>query len=142
MENSGQPANKPNVTAQLLERIKNMSLDQQSQLLKELDKREKRESRQNHRKNFFMTVDYNVEDQYVRDFIEDMSNGGVFIKTSQTFSVGQKILMTFMSPDHLKPFKIGGEIVHFQKEGFGVKFKTESQVQEEAIKNLVNMIQN
>lgn len=143
MENSGQPTNKSNVTAQLLERIKNMSMDQQAQLLKELDKKKtKRELRQSHRKKIFMMVDYNVEGQYLRDFIEDMSNGGIFIKTSQTFSVGQTILMTFMSPDHLKPFKIGGEIVHFQNDGFGVKFKTESQVQEEAIKSLVNMIQD
>jgi Tfp pilus assembly protein PilZ len=71
-----------------------------------------------------------------------MSNSGVFIRTSQTFSSGQTILMTFMSPDHEKPFKINGEIARVFPSGIGVKFTIDSQVQEAAIKSLVNMIQD
>ena len=85
MENSDQPANGSNVTAQLIERIKNMSLKQQTQLLKELDEGKDREFRKHYRKDFFMTVDYTVEDQYFQDCIQDMSNSGVFIKTFQLF---------------------------------------------------------
>ncbi len=142
MEISGQLTKKSGVTAQLIERIKNMSLNQQVQLLKALEKSCKKELRQSYRKYFFMIIDYNVEGQYFRDFIQDINDGGVFIETYQTFSVGQTILMSFMSPEYLKPFKIGGEIVHVHPYGFGVKFKIESQVQKEAIKNLVNMIQD
>jgi len=142
MENSGQPAKKPNVTAQLIERIKNMSLERQSQLLKDLEEGQSREIRQHDRKACLLTVDYAVEGRYYRDFIQDMSNSGVFIRTSQTFSSGQTILMTFMSPDHEKPFKITGEIIRVFPSGFGVKFTIESQVQEAAIKSIVNMIQD
>ena len=85
MENSDQPANESNVSAQLIERIKNMSLKQQTQLLKELDKGKDREFRKHYRKDFFMTVEYTVEDQYFQDCIQGMSNSGVFIKTFQLF---------------------------------------------------------
>lgn len=142
MENSGQPAKKPNVTAQLIERIKNMPLERQSQLLKDLEEGQSREIRQHDRKACLLTVDYTVEDRYYRDFIQDMSNSGMFIRTSQTFSSGQTILMTFMSPDLEKPFKITGEIIRVLPSGIGVKFKIESQVQEAAIKSIVNMIQD
>ncbi|MBW2011491.1 MAG: PilZ domain-containing protein [Deltaproteobacteria bacterium] len=142
MEISGQLTKKSGVTAQLIERIKNMSLDQQVELLKALDKSSKEGLRQSYRKNFFMIIDYNVEGQYFRDFIQDINEGGLFIETYQKFSAGQSILMSFMSPEFVKPFKIGGEIVHVRPYGFGVKFKIENQVQEEAIKNLVNMIQD
>ena len=81
-------------------------------------------------------------DQYFRDFIQDMSDGGVFIKTSQKFSIGQTILMTFISPDNQKPFKINVKIVRVHTDGIGVTFKIESQVQEAALKSLVDMIQS
>lgn len=142
MEISSQLTKKSGVTARLIERIKNMSLDQQVQLLKELDKGSKEGLRQSYRKYFFMIIDYNVEGQYFRDFIQDISEGGLFIETYQTFSVGQSILMSFMSPEFMKPFKISGEIVHVHPYGFGVEFKIENQVQKEAIKSLVNMIQD
>ena len=77
-----------------------------------------------------------------QDFFQDMSNSGVFIKTSQSFSEGQRILMTFMSPDNQQPFKINGEIVRVMPDGVGVKFKMESQVQEEVLKSLVDLIKN
>ncbi len=142
MENSGQAAKEFDITDQLIERIKNMSLEQQAKLLKELDEGTNRELRQHDRKTFLMTVDYTVADRYYRDFIQDMSYSGVFIKTSQTFSLGQTVSMSFMSPDHQKPFKIMGEIVRVTSDGIGVKFKIESQVQEAVIITLVKMIQN
>jgi hypothetical protein len=45
-----------------------------------------------------------------------------------------------MSRDYQKPFKINGEIVRVSPDGIGVKFKIESQVQEEAIKSLIDII--
>ena len=97
--------------------------------------------RNNDRKEFSMIVDYSVNDRYYRDFIQDISESGLFIKTPQTFSAGQKIKMTFMSPDYQKPFKIKGEIVRVHTAGVGVKFIIESQVQESALKSFVSNIQ-
>ncbi len=89
-----------------------------------------------------MTVDYVVKDRCYRDFIQDMSDSGVFIKTRQAFKPGQEILMTFMSPDLQKPFKIPGEIMRTLENGIGVKFNKESPVQAETIAALVSQIQS
>ena len=110
--------------------------------MKELEERQNKEQREYSRKDFLTTIDYTVGDRYYRDFIQDMSDSGVFIKTSQKLSIGQTILMTFMSPDNQKPFRINSEIIRTYEDGIGVTFKIESQVQEAALKSLVDMIQS
>lgn len=140
MEKQNQKMSESNVTDQLIARIKNMTLEKQALLLNDLDEGRDRKLRQHDRKTFFMIVDYIVGDRYFRDFIQDMSDTGVFIKTSQNIPLGKKILMTFMSPDNQKPFKIYGEVVRVTSEGIGIKFAFESQVQEAVIESLVEMI--
>ena len=130
------------VRAFIYETINRMSEKEIRQLLKELEGRQKTERRKYDRKDFLRIIDYTVGDQYYRDFIQDISVNGVLIKTSQKFSVGQTILMTFMSPDHQSPFKINGEIVRVMPNGIGVKFKIESQVQELVLKSFVDMIKS
>ena len=138
MENN--KLDKNEIRASIFEIVNRMSDDEMLALLKELKERQYRERRKYNRIDFFTIIDYSAGDQYYRDFIQDMSNSGVFIKTSQKFSVGQIIRMTFMSRDYQKPFKINGEIVRVSPDGIGVKFKIESQVQEEAIKSLIDII--
>jgi Tfp pilus assembly protein PilZ len=142
MEKQNQEVTKAGVTDQLIERIKSMTLEKQAQLLNELDEGRDRKLRQHDRKTFFMIVDYIVEDRYFRDFIQDMSDTGVFIKTAQKIPLETKILMTFMSPDNQQPFKIKGEVVRVTTEGVGIKFAFESQVQEAVINSLVKMIKS
>ena len=121
--------------------IDSMSDEKMRQLLKELEERQNKEKRKYSRKDFLTIIDYNVGDRHYRDFIRDISGSGIFIKTSQIFSVGQTILMTFMSPDNQKPFRINGEIIRTHEDGIGVTFKIESQVQELVLKSFVDMIQ-
>lgn len=130
------------VRAFIYQIINSMSEDQLRILLKELEEGQNRERRQHDRKDFFRIVDYNVEDRYFRDFIQNISEEGVFIQTFQTFSTGQTIQMTFMSPDDQKPFKINGEIIRVHTDGVGVKFKIKSQVQKSTLKSIVNRIQS
>jgi len=125
----------------IFEIINSMSDEEIRQHLKELEERQNKEQRKYSRKDFLTITDYNVGDRYYRDFIQDISASGVFIKTSQKFSAGQPILMTFVSPDNQKPFRINGEIIRTQEDGIGVKFKLKSQVQELVLKSFVDMIQ-
>lgn len=129
------------VHATILEKIKELSEDKLQQLLKYLDEEQIPEKRKYDRKDFNRIIDYTVDERYYRDFIRDISEGGLFIETSNDFSSGQRILMTFVSPDYQKPFKVHGEIIHTQTKGIGVKFKIESQVQESILKSYMNMIQ-
>jgi hypothetical protein len=141
MENNDNELGINEVRAFIFEIINSMSDEEMRQLLKELETRQNKEQRKYSRKDFLRIVDYTVGDKYYRDFIQDLSGSGVFIKTSQTFSEGQTILMTFMSPDNQSPFKILGEIIRIHTDGIGIKFKIESQVQELVLKSFVDMIQ-
>jgi len=129
------------ICALILKKISRMSNVEIRQFYQEFQEKQNGKPRRHDRKDFFMVVDYSVNEQYYRDFIQDISESGVFIKTSQTFSVGQSIQMTFMSPDYQKPFKIKGEIVRVHPDGVGVKFIIESQVQESALKHFTSKIQ-
>jgi Tfp pilus assembly protein PilZ len=122
--------------------IDTMPEDEMRQLAKYLKERKITDRRKSTRKDFFRIIDYAVGGRYYRDFIHDISENGIFIETSNEFSVGQKILMTFASPDHDKPFKIHGKIRHTHNDGIGVKFNIESQVQQLVLKNFVDMIQS
>jgi Tfp pilus assembly protein PilZ len=130
------------IRAYLFRLLNDMSDEEMRQFLKELEERQNEKQRKYSRKGFLTLIDYNVGDRSYKDFIQDISGSGVFIKTSQTFSVGQTISMTFMSPDNQKPFRINGEIIHIHEDGIGVKFKIESRVQEAVLKTLVDMIQS
>ena len=129
------------IRAEIFKQINHMSDAEIQQFYQEFRERQHSKPRRHDRKDFFMIVDYSVGDQYYRDFIQDMSESGVFIITSQTFSVGQKIHMTFMSPDSQKPFKIKGEIARVHTGGVGVKFTIDSQVQNSALKSFMSNIQ-
>ena len=138
MENNGLDRNE--IRASIFEMVNRMSDEEMLTLSKELKERRHKERRKYNRIDLFTIIDYSAGDQYYRDFIQDMSSSGVFIKSSHQFSVGQIVRMIFMSRDNQKPFKITGEIVRVSSDGIGVKFKIESQVQEESIKSLIGII--
>ena len=133
---------KDDIRALIYEIINTMSEEDMQLLLRDLEKGKIGERRQCERKDFLRVIDYKVGDNYYRDFIQNISETGLFIKPSKTFSVGQTVSMTFMSPDNQKPFKIDGEIIHINNDGVGVKFKIESQVQRMVLKSYIDMIQD
>ena len=141
MENRENELSKNEVRTLIFEIINRMSEAEMHQLLKDLEKGRIGERRQCDRKDFYRMVDYQVGDHYYRDFIQDISETGLFIKTFHTSSVGQKVSLTFMSPDNQKPFKMDSEIIHTNNDGVGVKFKIESQVQRMVLRSYIDMIQ-
>ncbi|MFC1857631.1 PilZ domain-containing protein [Thermodesulfobacteriota bacterium] len=98
-------------------------------------------NRQHERINLMEIVDYSIDEQYFRDFIQDMSESGLFIRSSHSFTVGKEILMTFILPEQERAIKINGEIVRSLPDGIGVKFKKESQVQADVIRAIIDRIQ-
>jgi Tfp pilus assembly protein PilZ len=127
------------IVPRLHDLIKKMSKEEQQALLGELEKRLFKKQRKHERKPFFTTLDYSTESRPYRDFIKDISVGGLFIETGTSFSVGEEISMTLLLPQYEKKIKIQGEIVRIEEQGIGVKFKT-SQVQKEIIKSFVDMV--
>jgi len=140
MDTFGKELNKPSVLGRLFELIRNMPGDEQLDLLKELEGRLFRDKRKHTRKHFFMAVDYSVEDRVYKDYIKDISAGGVFIETRTPFSIGQELSLSFPLPNYRKYIKTTGEVVRISPHGIGVKFMMVDQGQEAMIKSLLEMI--
>jgi uncharacterized protein (TIGR02266 family) len=133
-------SNESRITARLIELIKDMPEDEQRTLLNELEEKPF-EGRRNHvRKPFLMAVDYSTQDHVYKDFIQDISTGGVFIQTHMPFTVGQEVSLTFPLPNYQKHIKVTGEVVRSTTQGVGVKFKMAAQDQTAMITSLLESI--
>lgn len=85
-------------------------------------------------------IDYVVDDRLYSEFVEDVSEKGVFIRTMEPFAVGQEIVMTFLLTALERPFKVTGEIVRTMPEGIGVRFKRGTPFQEETYRLFIKKI--
>jgi len=132
--------NESKITTRLIELIKKIPEEEQRALLKELEERLFEGKRKHDRKPFLMAVDYSTQDHVYKDFIQNISAGGVFIQTNMPFSVGQEVSLTFPLPNYKKHIKIIGEVIRTTPQGVGVKFKMADQDQKAIIKSLLESI--
>lgn len=108
---------------QLLRLINGMSEAQSQKFLRRIKTWRNKDRREDPRAPCAIPVDYSAGGRAFKDFIEDISAGGLFIKTQAALSAGQQITLTFMPPDRKKPVRIDGEIERSDSTGIGVKFK-------------------
>ena len=123
-------SNRPSVKAQLKELLRNMlifvdsaSEDERQRLLTSLQNFEGEERRRHPRKTCSMQVTVGIWRLFT-EFIKNISCGGVFIETSESFSAGEHITLTFSPPNRNKPLRITGRVVRRTPEGIGVEFTT------------------
>ncbi len=135
MSTSGSEAS---VYEQLIGIIKNISEDKQLKLLELLKQWNEQGNRDYNRKSCLIAVDYSSQDRFFRDFIQNISAGGVFIETREVFSAGQEIGLTFSIPNSQIPFRISGRITRTSSKGVAVKFLKVTGYQEEILNALVD----
>ncbi|MDJ0783354.1 MAG: PilZ domain-containing protein [Desulfosarcinaceae bacterium] len=87
------------------------------------------ERRRGSRRRCFIPVDYVINDRVYRDFIDNLSQQGAFIRTRERLAVGTEICMTFSWIDALTPIKSKGIVVRNANSGMGVAFETPIFVQ-------------
>jgi len=129
--------NESSVFDQLVGIIKNISKDRQIKLLELLQQWNENGERSHPRKPCLITVDYSSQDRFFRDFIQDISAGGIFIETRELFNEGLDIGLTFSIPNSQIPFRISGEIVRTTSRGVAVRFKNVTTYQQEILNSLV-----
>ena len=113
-----------------LELIENMYQEDPEIGLKEMEEWLYEGKREHYRKPFFTVVDFTTRGHAFKDFIKNISAGGVFIETSIPFNLGQELSLTFALPNCQKHIKITGEVVRVTPRGIGVKFGMPKQQQE------------
>jgi Tfp pilus assembly protein PilZ len=73
------------------------------------------------RKPYFMPVDYIDRNRIYREYIVDISAGGIFIKTENSVPVGNEISLTLPFPSQ-NYLTISGVVVRNAPEGIAVRF--------------------
>lgn len=81
------------------------------------------ERRQSPRLNRLIEVDFAVGGKFFRGFISNLSETGVYIDTSESFTVGQEIIISCPNIDTGGYAKRAGQIVRLGETGIGVKFQ-------------------
>ena len=129
------------VNARIFEKFSNMSEDENrkflSMLISKIPEEKGRELlkklegwvlskhddlREHPRKHFSILVEILSDGVSFTDFIQDISNGGVFIQTNGNFYVHQQITMAFSLPKTKKDITVSGKVVWVDSQGIGVQF--------------------
>ncbi len=110
------------VLSRLIRIVIDMPEVDQQNLLEKLERSSLTEMREHLRKPSFIPVDCSSQDVCYTDFIQDISNGGVFIQAEGNFYIGQQITLTFSLPKTKKDITVQGEVVRVDLQGIGVKF--------------------
>jgi len=139
MENGPKNGNSLSLTERLKSLIDNLTEEKKSLLLDLLLEWQQKEQRNDPRIPCLVAVDYYDQRKIYRDFIQDLSRGGVFIETKESFDQGQKISLTFTLPSSQNHFKTAGEIVRTSPKGIGIQFSNKlSKYQEEIIRKAID----
>jgi Tfp pilus assembly protein PilZ len=145
MMNSEEQMEKHRMVGRLVELIHKMSADDMRDLLRWLETETSGRGgidgdRKNVRVDCFVSVDYADSERVFKDYIEDISSTGGFIKTRESFSIGEEVVLSMGLSKEGSAFKIPASVVRIASDGIGVEFNTTSQVQKDIIQSLIESI--
>jgi type IV pilus assembly protein PilZ len=127
------------MTNRLISAVTKLSPQRKKMLEALLNEWERLDYREDSRIPCFLPVDYSTSDRVYQDFINNLSNGGVFIETAAPLRANQTISLIFSVPSLQKTFKISGTIVRTEQDGIGVRFtKKLTSYQKELIHSAIN----
>ena len=113
------------VKAHITEIVSTMSVSEMEKLLKGLEKwRESKlgGKREHARKDLSIYARFWLGDYVFRDYIKDISAGGLFLETNTPVTVGGTVTIAFALSDDEDSIQVEGKIVRIKPNGFGVKF--------------------
>ncbi|MFH2219625.1 MAG: protein phosphatase 2C domain-containing protein [Pseudomonadota bacterium] len=84
-----------------------------------------------------IAVDYDTDEVSQRGFVQKLSMEGCFIESSESFAVGEEIMLTFSAGDGHDMFMITGKVARRDPKGIDVKFEALSPKQKDKIKSLL-----
>lgn len=97
------------------------------------------EKRKDPRKPYFMPVDYADRNREYKEYILDISGGGIFIKTRHNLPTGTELTLTIPFPDH-NYLTIQGLVVRSGEKGIAVRFDREDLELVHQVQHLVDAI--
>lgn len=142
----GEPSNRPDdanpggTVGRILDMVKRLPGDKQTELLGLLEQWQAEEQRNHRRTVCLAPIDYASGSRLFRDFIRNLSRGGAFIETREPFAVGQTITLTLDIPNSMDHFKVFGEIVRAEPPGIAVQFRKVTRHQADMIEYIAGSL--
>ena len=105
--------------------ISSMSEKEIQRLLKGLEKWQQsklRDKREHNREHTSIYAFFEGNGLSFRDFIKNLSTGGLYIETGIPLSVTKELFISFLHPDSKRLIKVKGKIVRVDSKGIGVEF--------------------
>ena len=126
MENNQDFPERNDVTLQLLKQILGMTDGERRDLLEQLEKMPVKElslgDRDDFRRKYDQTITFQTQNRQYRAYCKNISNGGIFIQTSEIFQLGQLVTLDIPFSDGKESIKVPAEIVRVNSDGIGLKF--------------------
>ncbi len=113
------------VRSRIYEIISSMSEAETRKLLKGFEKWQQSklaDKREHSREDTSIYAFFKSNGLSFKDFIKNVSAGGLFIETGIPISVNRELLASFLHPDSGTLIKVAGKIVRIDSKGVGVKF--------------------
>jgi len=112
----------------LVKSIKLPEIEQENMLYKNLEA--EKDPRQYPRRQYHKSLHLSYKDKNYRGEFENISKGGVFIKTDIKFTAGKQIRVVIPGSKIRKKMDLKGLIVRINTQGFGVKFDRKSDLED------------
>jgi uncharacterized protein (TIGR02266 family) len=94
-------------------------------------------------------VDYHTADSFFRDFVDNVSTGGMFIATPKPLEPGTQLRLEFLLPGFNYPIRVKAEVMWNrdkssvnQRRGMGVKFENLSPNAKDKINTIVKRLRS
>ena len=101
------------------------------------------------RTSTIIQVDYHTADSFFRDFVDNISTGGMFIATPKPFEPGTQLRLEFLLPGCDYPIRVNGEVTwsrsvssEGQRRGMGVKFASLSPNAKDKINTIIKQLRS
>ncbi len=106
------------------------------------------EKRKSPRANYVFRVDYSTPEALFNEFADNISEGGLFIKTPNPLPIGTEIVLEFILPLLEEPIKVKGRVewntelpgIRKRTPGMGVSFQGLSPQHKEKINQVVRQL--
>jgi hypothetical protein len=108
---------------EIIKRVRNLTHDQQEEILEILKTRQEGKQREYQRFKTNSDIDVVIDDRVIQTRTDDISASGVFIKASGKFELNKSARVVFTIPGYDKPFKLQGMVARIEDGGFAISFE-------------------
>ncbi|MDX2445711.1 MAG: PilZ domain-containing protein [Desulfobacterales bacterium] len=133
MENNEKVPVKNEIILQLIKRILGMTDGERLDLLEQLGMVPVKElslgDRDDIRRKYDQTITFSTQNRKYSALCKDISNGGIFVETSEMFRLGQLVTLDIPFSRGEESIKVPAEVVRVNPDGIGLRFmKKEAQL--------------